>query len=48
MACKCGNKFAAGGRVKANTIKAGVTKDRSRKYGSGGKIYCKGGKLKSK
>ena len=35
-------------RVKATTPKAGVTKNRSRKYGCGGKVYKCGGKLKSK
>ena len=43
---KCGNKYAAGGRVKSNTTKAGVTKSRSRKYGEGGRTYKCGGKLK--
>jgi hypothetical protein len=40
-------------RVKAMTPKAGVTKNRSRRYGCGGKVskgtsYKCGGKLKSK
>jgi len=38
---KRSNKKAAGGRVKANTTKAGVTRDRSRKYGCGGKFKTK-------
>lgn len=36
------------GRVRATTPKAGVTKNRSRKYCGGGKIYKSGGHLKSK
>jgi hypothetical protein len=36
------------GRVKATTPKAGVTKNRSRKYCGGGKIFKSGGKLKNK
>ena len=40
-------------RIKATTSKAGVTKNRSRKYGCGGKMskgtsYKCGGKLKTK
>jgi hypothetical protein len=38
--CSC-KKFASGGRIgraKATTIKAGVTKNRSRKYCGGGKL----------
>lgn len=43
MACKS-NKYASGGRVsraKATTPKAGVTKNRSRRYGCGGKLKSK-------
>ena len=36
------------GRVKATTPKAGVTKNRGRKYCGGGKMYSCGGKIKSK
>lgn len=46
MATKKCNSYARGGRVKANTIKAGVTKSRGRKYCGGGKVYKCGGKLK--
>ena len=35
-------------RVKATTPKAGVTKNRSRRYGSGGRILKCGGKIKRK
>jgi hypothetical protein len=38
---KINNSYAKGGRVKANTIKAGVTKNRSRKYSCGGKLKTK-------
>jgi len=38
---KRSNKKSEGGRVKANTTKAGVTRDRSRKYGCGGKLKTK-------
>ena len=38
---KSGNKRAGGGRVRATTPKAGVTKNRSRKYGCGGNIKNK-------
>ena len=38
---KSSNSFAKGGRVKANTTKAGVTRDRKRKYGCGGKLKTK-------
>ena len=41
MATKKCNKYAAGGRVKATTSKAGVTRNGKRKY-------CGGGKLKTK
>lgn len=33
-------------RAKAPIMKAGATRDPKRKYSDGGKIYCKGGKLK--
>lgn len=36
------------GRAKPNIVKAGVTKNRARRYGCGGKVYKCGGKLKSK
>ena len=36
------------GRAKPAIPKAGVTKNRSRRYGCGGKIYKCGGKLKTK
>lgn len=38
---KCGNKKSMGGRVKATLPKAGVTKNRSRRYGCGGKLKSK-------
>ena len=38
---KRSNKKAEGGRVKANIPKAGVTKNRGRKYGCGGKLKNK-------
>lgn len=38
---KCGNKYAKGGRVKAAIVKAGVTKNRSRRYSCGGKLKTK-------
>ena len=38
---KRSNKKAAGSRVKANVPKAGVTKNRSRRYGCGGKLKVK-------
>lgn len=41
VAKKDGNCFAKGGRVKANIPKAGVTKNRKRKYGCGGKLKSK-------
>ena len=41
MATKSTNKRASGGRVRATTPKAGVTKNRSRKYGCGGSIKNK-------
>lgn len=34
------------GRPKPIAAKAGVTKNPRRRYGEGGKVYCKGGKLK--
>jgi hypothetical protein len=34
------------GRAKPVAAKAGFTKDPKRRYGNGGKIYCKGGRLK--
>ena len=36
------------GRAQPVIAKAGVTKNRSRKYGCGGKTYKCGGKLKTK
>jgi hypothetical protein len=43
MACsgKKSNKYASGGRVKATIAKAGVTKNRNRRYSCGGKIKTK-------
>lgn len=41
MTTKKSNKKSYGGRIKANTTKAGVTKDRKRKYGEGGKLKAK-------
>jgi hypothetical protein len=41
MATKKSNIYARGGRVKANTTKAGVTRDRKRKYSCGGKLKTK-------
>jgi hypothetical protein len=38
--CSC-KKFASGGKIKSNTTKAGVTRDRKRKYGCGGKLKTK-------
>jgi hypothetical protein len=35
---KKSNSHARGGRVKANTIKAGVTRNRQRRYSCGGKL----------
>lgn len=35
-------------RGKPAVPKAGVTKNRARRYGDGGKLYCGGGKLKCK
>ena len=40
-ATKKANCYARGGRVKANTTKAGVTRDRRRKYSCGGKLKTK-------
>ena len=43
MACKS-NKMASGGKIKrakATTSKAGVTKNRNRRYGCGGKLKSK-------
>lgn len=37
---KC-NTYAKGGRVKATTSKAGVTRNGKRRYGCGGKIKTK-------
>lgn len=34
------------GRAKAPIMKAGATKNPKRRYDKGGKLYCKGGKLK--
>ena len=36
------------GRAKPPVPKAGVTKNRGRRYGEGGRIYKCGGKLKTK
>jgi hypothetical protein len=36
------------GRAKPTMIKAGVTKNRKRKYCGGGKLYKSGGKLKGR
>lgn len=41
MAVKKGNKKSSGGRIKATIAKAGVTKNRSRRYGCGGKLKTK-------
>jgi hypothetical protein len=43
MACssKKSNKYAGGGRIKSNTTKAGVTRDRKRRYSCGGKLKTK-------
>ena len=41
MVTKKSNKKAAGGRVKATTSKAGVTKNRARRYDCGGKLKTK-------
>lgn len=38
---KQSNRKAMGGRVRATTPKAGVTKNRARKYGCGGKLKTK-------
>lgn len=38
---KCSNKYAGGGRIKATTSKAGVTRNGKRKYGCGGKLKSK-------
>ena len=35
------NSFAKGGRIKATTSKAGVTRNGKRRYGCGGKIKTK-------
>ena len=34
------------GRAKPLAVSPNVTKNRKRRYGTGGKLYCKGGKLK--
>ena len=41
MAKKCSNSYAKGGRVKATTSKAGVTRNGKRKYDCGGKLKTK-------
>ena len=41
MATKKGNRKTSGGRVRANIPKAGVTKNRARRYGCGGKLKTK-------
>ena len=41
MATKKGNRKAAGGRVKPTMAKAGVTKNRERRYDCGGKLKTK-------
>ena len=41
MAAKRANRKAAGGRVRANIPKAGVTKNRTRRYDCGGKLKTK-------
>jgi len=33
-------------RAKPVAFKTGVTRDPKRRYGKGGKLFCKGGKLK--
>jgi hypothetical protein len=40
-ATKKANCYARGGRVKATVVKAGVTKNRSRRYSCGGKLKTK-------
>ena len=41
MATKRSNKKASGGRVKATTSKAGVTRNGKRRYDCGGKLKTK-------
>lgn len=41
MAAKKSNKKAGGERIKATTSKAGVTKNRNRRYECGGKLKAK-------
>lgn len=43
MACssKKSNSYAKGGRIKATTSKAGVTRNGKRRYGCGGKLKAK-------
>lgn len=41
MAAKRSNKKAGGGRVKPTMSKAGVTKNRARRYDCGGKLKTK-------
>jgi hypothetical protein len=41
MATKKTNSYAKGGRVRATVVKAGVTKNRSRRYSCGGKLKSK-------
>jgi hypothetical protein len=41
MATKRSNKKAGGGRVKPTMYKAGVTKNRARRYDCGGKLKTK-------
>lgn len=41
MGTKATRKVSNGGRVKSNTTKAGITRDRQRKYGCGGKLKTK-------
>lgn len=41
MATKRSNKKAGGGRVKPTMSKAGVTKNRTRRYDCGGKLKTK-------
>lgn len=41
MKTKSTNKKAMGGRIKPTIVKAGVTKNRSRRYSCGGKLKTK-------
>ena len=38
---RCGSKKSFGGRIKPVIAKAGVTKNRARRYGCGGKVKNK-------